>query len=85
MNNKILAGEVNSRISFIEFIERLRDDLNENSNDWENKTLGDFLVALGAYAEDIQGYYDNTKQPVNADVPSWKVFADLLTGATMYE
>jgi hypothetical protein len=37
------------------------------------------------YSEDILGYYDNTNQKVDADTPSWKVFADILLGAKIYE
>lgn len=44
-----------------------------------------FLEALGRYAEDIQGYYDNNKQSISADVPSWQTFANMLKGATLYE
>jgi hypothetical protein len=37
------------------------------------------------YTEDIQGYYDNTKQNVNADQPDWQTFADIFRGASIYE
>ncbi len=75
--------EVTDRNSFIEFVGLLRNDLLNNK--WENNNLADYLEAISSYAEDIQGYYDNTKQDVNADNPSWKVFADILIGASMYE
>jgi hypothetical protein len=38
-----------------------------------------------AYSQDIQGYYKNSNQNVDADIPSWKVFADILLGAKIYE
>ena len=47
--------------------------------------MNDFLEALSSYANDIQGYYDNTKQNVNADEPNWQTFADIFKGATLYE
>jgi hypothetical protein len=47
--------------------------------------LPDFLEALSAYTEDIQGYYDSTKQNVNPDQPDWSTIADIFKGATMYE
>lgn len=37
------------------------------------------------YTDDLQGYYDNTKQTMNADIPEWQVFADILKGARIYE
>ena len=73
--------EVNDRQSFIRFLELLRIDYLKNQNDWENQTIDKFLEAMSAYTNDIQGYYDNTQQNVNADIPSWKVFADILKGS----
>lgn len=85
MNDKILHFKPTNRKSFIELIHLLREDLINDSSTWENKTLPDFLEALGRYAEDIQGYYINTNQNYNADEANWKVFSDLLIGASMYE
>lgn len=81
----MLYNEIPDRKSFVDFVKLLRDDLKLNSAEWENKTLDDFLGALSAYANDIQGYYDNTHQQVNSDIPSWNVFADILRGAKVYE
>jgi hypothetical protein len=81
----MLYMEVFDRESFIRFVGLLREDFKLNSAAWENKTVDDFLEALGAYANDIQGYYDNTSQQINADIPSWKLFADILSGARIYE
>lgn len=44
-----------------------------------------FLEALSAYTEDIQGYYDNLKQNINADKPDWQTFSDIFKGAKIYE
>jgi hypothetical protein len=73
------------RNSFIEFVESLLEEYRTNKEAWENSTLESFLEAMAGYTNDIQGYYDNTSQQVNADVASWKVFADILKGASMYE
>ena len=77
--------EVTDRQSFIKFMELLHEDYLKNQKEWENPNLNTFLEAMIAYAEDIQGYYDNTNQNVNADTPSWKVFTDILKGAKVYE
>jgi hypothetical protein len=80
---------VADRTSFIEFLGLLKDDLTRNKNNWENKTLEDFLEAMTRYADDIQSYYDNNKNDlggqINADIPSWRVFADILRGSRVYE
>jgi hypothetical protein len=80
MDRKIL-----NRQEFINFLESYRQDLIENPDDWENKNLDDFLEAMIRYTEDIQGFYDNTNQNVNADKPDWSTFADIFKGARIYE
>ena len=77
--------EVTDRQSFINFLELLYEDYMKNQKDWENPRLDRFLEAMSTYAEEIQGYYNNTNQNVNADTASWKVFADILMSAKMYE
>ena len=73
------------RQTFIKFIDLLRQDFIDNPESWENKTLPDFLESLSAYAEDIQGYYDNTQKPIDADKANWQVFADIFQGSSIYE
>lgn len=85
MNEQIQDFKVTDRQSFIAFVELLRVDFLSNPDKWENKTIDDFLEALARYTEDIQGYYDNTNQNINVDAPNWKVFADALVGASIYE
>jgi hypothetical protein len=85
MNDIINDFKVTDRQSFIKFIDLLHKDLLNNPESWENKTLPDFLEALSAYAADIQGYYDNMNQNVNADKPDWGTFSDIFKGARIYE
>ncbi len=74
-----------TRIEFIEFLKEFRNDLKENKSDWENKTLEDFLEAMGAYTEDVQAYYDNTNLNIDADKATWGNFKTILKGAAVYE
>lgn len=85
MDQKVYDFKVESREDFILFLNALHKDFLKNSKDWENRNLSDFLQALSAYAEDIQGYYDNSKININADDPNWKTFADIFKGAIVYE
>jgi hypothetical protein len=85
MSIDINALKVNDRESFAKFITLFRAELIEHPENWKNKTLPDFLEALGSYTEDIQGYYDNTSQHINAHDASWQIFTDLLKGARIYE
>lgn len=76
---------IRTRQDFVRFLEALHTDCQKYPERWENTALPDFLEALGRYAEDIQQYYINTEQAVDADCPSWQVFADMLLGARVYE
>jgi hypothetical protein len=79
--------KITSRKSFINFLKLLQEDLRSNNEAWENKSLEDFLEAMTTYADDIQGFYDNTKpgENINADEASWQIFGDILIGARIYE
>ena len=70
MNDTINDFKVTDRQTFIKFLELLRKD---------------FLEALCAYTEDVQGSYENMNLNVNADKPDWSTFADIFKGAKMYE
>jgi hypothetical protein len=85
MNDALSNFKVTDRQDFIRFIDLLRQNFIDNSDSWENNKLDSFLEAISAYADDIQGYYDNTRQNVDADLPSWQTFADIFKGATLYE
>lgn len=85
MNDELNNFKVTDRQSFIKFLDLLQKDFLDNPVNWVNKTLPDFLEALSAYTEDIQGYYDNMELNVNADKPEWSTFADIFKGAKIYE
>ena len=77
--------EIRSHQDFIAFLHSLKEDFAKNGESWENNRLDSFLAALTAYADDISGYHKNTAQQTDLERPTWKVFADVLLGATKYE
>lgn len=79
------TSRINDRQSFIQFLHEFRNNFLQDGEQWENKTLDQFLEALAAYAEDIPGYYHSMSPSVNAEIPGWRVFADMLKGARVYE
>ncbi len=52
---------------------------------WDNRDLHAYLGALAAFLNDVHGYYRNTRMDVNADVPSWRLLADCLQAASVYD
>ena len=88
MSSSILlfaTERISSRREFSEFVDKLATDLALHGHAWENPTLESFLEALSAYVRDIDGYYANAGIDIDPDAPSWRVFADVLLGARLYE
>ena len=76
---------VTDRKSFEEFVDLLLKDFRKNGDEWENNRLELFLEAVKRYSEDLDGYYRNLHPELDADVPTWRAFADILRGAVVYE
>ena len=79
------TSAIDSHRDFVKFLQQLQNDYLKNGKDWENQNLGDFLGALSAYAADMPGHCDNTLMELNTDTARWRIFADILRGATVYE
>ena len=75
---------IKDKKDFLEFLEFLVDDLKNNSNEWENKSLESYLNAIASWVEDMEGYYLNNNLPIPENI-NWRVFADILIAAKMYE
>lgn len=75
---------VNSKEELADFVAALRSDLSANPDTWENPTLERFLEAIESWIRTMDTYYKNTGQ-ILPDAPGWKVFADILYAAKIYE
>ena len=83
--DSLATSAISTRQDFVEFLNQLLIDYQKNREEWENQSIDDFLEALAAYANDIPSYYRNLSIEVDADSASWRVFADMLRGAIVYE
>lgn len=75
---------IRTKEDFVGFLELLAQDFRSNPHEWENKSLESYLEAAASWTEDMDGYYRNYNLPVPENV-NWKVFADILMAAKMYE
>jgi hypothetical protein len=75
---------IRSREDFVAFVHALSRDLHTNREAWENDSLERFLEALGAWVEDMDGYYINQGKPAPLQ-PDWKILGDILMAAAVYE
>jgi hypothetical protein len=78
------AESIRSREDFVVFVRALRRDLHDSPASWENADLGRYLEALGAWVEDMDGYYSKEGEAV-PDQPQWKYVASMLLAAKVYE
>lgn len=85
----IETSSIKSKDDLVLFLEKLSEEYRANGNTWENRTLQDFLEALVSWGEDMDGYYKNmdlsSRVDLNQSAVSWRVFADMLMAARVYE
>ncbi len=74
MNIYEFANEIKTRKDFEKFLRLLIDDYRNNKDSWENDRL-DF------YLEGLYGYNYEAEE----EEPSWKLFAEILLAAKVYE
>ncbi|UVM49023.1 MULTISPECIES: hypothetical protein [unclassified Pseudomonas] len=76
--------QVQTKEHLADFIGELKAELLRSPQEWENKTLEDFLEAMEAWVRVIDSYAKNMG---DAEVltPSWKTFAKILCAAKVYE
>ncbi|OSN03286.1 hypothetical protein AU512_16700 [Lonsdalea iberica] len=75
---------ISSKDDLVKLISALARDFKENPDEWESKDLSSYLEAMASWIEDMEGYYENTNQSLPKDT-NWKVFADILMAAKVYE
>jgi hypothetical protein len=60
-------------------------ELKGKKANWKNEKIENFIESIIAYSEDIDGYYQNMNFSTSAETPTWRIFAQILKGATIYE
>ena len=76
--------DVKSRHDLVLFIKVLAEDLTNNPDSWTNNKLPNFLEALSAWVEDMDGYYQSEAEQFSED-QNWKGIAEALYAAKIYE
>ncbi len=77
-------SKVSSRKDFSEFVILLRDYVASNPDAVENDKVDRFLEAISAYSIDIEHLYRNYGREFN-EASDWQLFAEILSGAIIYE
>jgi hypothetical protein len=76
---------IKSKADFAAFVRLLAQNYREHPGEWDNASLSQFLESLAAFSDDIEGYYANIGVALDMGQPNWRVFADILLGARVYD
>ena len=78
------ALAVRTREDLVEFVEALHEAFNDNRDTWSNSDLSSFLGAMAAWSRDMEGFYRGRGEALS-EVSPWRVMADILMAARIYE
>ena len=75
---------VQSRADLVEFLGALVEDLRARPNQVGNDTTVSYLDGLYGWAHGMDGYFLGRGEPPPT-APSWRLFAQMITAALVYE
>lgn len=75
---------IQTKDEFIEFLNLMIKDNEINSEEWENKSITEYLEGMASWVEDMDGYYNNMNLQMPRDI-DWKFIATLLYVGKIYE
>jgi hypothetical protein len=79
------CGErVETREEFCEFVKELFANFQQHPEEWENNSMDAYLEGIGLFAKSMDGYYRNIGERIDCDTASWRIFADILLAARVY-
>jgi DNA modification methylase len=85
-NLETQIDKIKTKGDFLAFMATLIRDYEINSQQWENRSLQDYLDAIERWVENIEAYYKNNGiEHVNLELMNWRVVADILLAAKYYE
>jgi len=79
------AESIKSRDDFLKFMRFYVEDFQVNKDEWENTDLASYLFGLNGFVGSMDGYYKNKGEQVDVDHPSWKMLAEVLLAACVFE
>jgi hypothetical protein len=77
--------KVIDKATFSIFVEEMLKELKKENMNWENSKTENYIESIVSYSEKIDGYYQNMNFTTSAETPTWRIFAQILKGASIYE
>lgn len=75
-------SSISSKEEFIKYLQDLATDYTDNKDEWENKTIPDYLEQIASWIED---YADSPANDIEWEKIDFKVLARLLYMGKIYE
>lgn len=81
--NSIING-INSKEDFMIFLNELRVDKEQKSEEWENDEITSYLKGICSWVGDMEGYFDNMHIEMPQNI-NWRFIAMLFYVGKIYE
>lgn len=75
---------IDSKDQLVDFLSALKVDYSNNKDDWENPNMEKYLDAMEAWVSSWENLYKNTGKKFPQQ-PTWKMIAEMLYAAKVYE
>lgn len=79
------AETIKSKEDFVKFMSFYLEDFSKNREEWDNADLASYLAGLTGFVTNMDGYYKNKGLQVDTDNPSWRMLAEVLLAACVFE
>lgn len=79
------AKTIKKKSEFEYFLRCLVADYAKNRDEWENSDLQHYLEGLSNFFPSMDGYYENMGEDVDVETASWRIVAESLIAASLYE
>lgn len=81
-----MAASTTTRKEFLLFLKELMESYSKRQpGEWQNDDLESYLSGLFGFASDIEGYFTNWGEPVDTEMITWRMMAQMLCAAAKYE
>ena len=81
--NSIING-INSKEDFMIFLNELRIDKEQKSEEWENNEIISYLEGVCSWVDDMEGYFDNMHIEMPKNI-NWRFIAMLFYAGKICE
>ena len=86
---KLLKGDelieyinrIKTKHDFDYFLKSFVAECADPNSNWDNSTLLEFLSGMAIFSAEIEGYYHNHGHDTDVNIPTWRMFAEILCAA----